>query len=248
MATTTTHTAQIAAVHTATGTRAWATDLRLAGGLLFLAGVTILMGIITAEALYPGTFSTGANEISDLGGTRPPNSVILQPSATIFDVSMTLIGILVLAGSWFVHRAFGSRSVAIPMATLGVGALGVGLFPGNTGTPHAIFAMVTFISGGIAAISAARLTSAPFRYVSFFLGAASLATLGMYLLLGDASPMAVLGIGGVERWIVYPIVMWITAFGGYLSGRADSASRGPAAPGLAAGRGQTQTSQPSPWP
>jgi hypothetical membrane protein len=243
----TTHTAQIAAVHIATRTRAWATDLRLAGGLLFLAGVTILMGIITAEALYPGTFSTGANEISDLGSTRPPNSVILQPSATIFDVSMALIGVLVLAGSWFVHRAFGRRSVAIPIATLGVGALGVGLFPGNTGTPHAIFAMVTFTSGGIAAISAARLTSAPFRHLSFFLGAASLATLGMYM-LGDASPMTVLGIGGVERWIVYPVVLWITAFGGYLSGRADSASRNPAVPSLAARSGQIRTPRPSPRP
>jgi len=182
------------------------------------------MGIITAEALYPGTFSTGANEISDLGGTRPPNSVILQPSATIFNLSMTLIGILVMAGSWFVQRAFGRRSVTIPIAVLGVAALGVGLFPGNTGTPHALFAMVTFISGGIAAISAARLTSAPFRYLSFFLGAASLATLGMYMLLGDGSPMALLGIGGVERWIVYPVVLWITAFGGYLSGRADGRS------------------------
>ena len=49
----TTHTAQIAAVHTATRTRAWATDLRLGGGLLFVAGATILKGIITAEALYP---------------------------------------------------------------------------------------------------------------------------------------------------------------------------------------------------
>lgn len=243
----TTHTAQVAAVHIATRTRAWATDLRLAGGLLFLAGVTILMGIITAEALYPGTFSTGANEISDLGGTRPPNSVILQPSATIFDVSMALIGVLVLAGSWFVHRAFGRRSVAIPIATLGIGALGVGLFPGNTGTPHAIFAMVTFVSGGIAAISAARVTSAPFRHLSFFLGAASLATLGMYMLLGDASPMAGLGIGGVERWIVYPVVLWITAFGGYLSGRADSSPSSPAVPGPAAERGQIRTSQPSPW-
>ena len=84
--------------------------------------------------------------------------------------------------------------------------------------------MVTFISGGIAAISAARLTSAPFRYLSFFLGAASLATLGMYVLLGDGSPTALLGIGGVERWIVYPVVLWITAFGGYLSGRADGRS------------------------
>lgn len=220
----TTHTAPIAAVQIAARTKTFASDLRLGGGLLFVAGATILMGIITAEALYPGTFSTGANEISDLGGTRPPNSVILQPSATIFDVSMTLIGVLVLAGSWFVHRAFGRRSVAIPIATLGFGALGVGLFPGNTGTPHAIFAMVTFISGGIAAISAARLTSGPFRHLSFLLGAASLATLGMYMLLGDASPMTVLGIGGVERWIVYPVVLWITAFGGYLSGRADGPS------------------------
>ena len=220
----TTHTAQIVEVQSAARTRTWASDLRLGGGLLFVAGATILMGIITAEALYPGTFSTGANEISDLGGTRPPNSVILQPSATIFNLSMTLIGILVMAGSWFVQRAFGRRSVTIPIAVLGVAALGVGLFPGNTGTPHALFAMVTFISGGIAAISTARLTSAPFRYLSFFLGAASLATLGMYMLLGDGSPMALLGIGGVERWIVYPVVLWITAFGGYLSGRADGRS------------------------
>jgi hypothetical membrane protein len=217
----TTHTAPIAAVQRAARTKTWAGDVRLGGGLLFAAGVTILMGIISAEALYPGTFSTGANEISDLGGTRPPNSVILQPSASIFDLSMALIGVFVMAGSWFVHRAFRRRSVTIPIAVLGVGSLGVGLFPGNTGNPHAIFAMATFISGGIAALSAARVTRAPFRYISFLLGAASLTTLGTYLILGDASPMAVLGIGGVERWIVYPIVLWITAFGGYLAGLAD---------------------------
>lgn len=206
--------------------RAWATDLRLGGSLLFVAGVTILMGIITAEALYPGTFSTGANEISDLGGTRPPNSLIFQPSATIFDVSMALIGLLVIAGSWFVHRGFSRRSVSIPIAMLGVGALGVGLFPGNTGDPHAIFAMVTFISGGVAAISAARVTTAPFRIVSFVLGAAALLTLGTYMLLGEGGPMSLLGIGGIERWIVYPVVLWVTAFGGYLSGRADGRSDG----------------------
>ena len=95
----TTSATHIAALAVPGRVRAWAADLRLGGGLLFLGGATILMGIITAEALYPGTFSTGANEISDLGGTRPPNSVILQPSATIFDVSMALIGSLVMAGS-----------------------------------------------------------------------------------------------------------------------------------------------------
>ena len=217
----TTNTARITVSAVAGRVRSRATDLRLGGGLLLVAGTTIFMGIITAEALYPGTFSTGANEISDLGGTRPPNSVILQPSATIFNVAMIVIGVLVMSGSWFIERAFARRSVTLPIAVLGVGALGVGLFPGNTGNPHAIFAMVTFISGGIAALSAARVTSAPFRYISVLLGAASLATLGSYMLLGDVSPIAVLGIGGVERWIVYPVVLWITAFGGYLCGRAD---------------------------
>ena len=217
----TTITTHIASTAVASRARDWATDLRIGGGLLFLAGATILMGIITAEALYPGTFSTGANEISDLGGTRPPNSVILQPSATIFDVSMMLIGVLVMVASGFVERAFGRRSVTIPIAVLGVGAFGVGIFPGNTGNPHAIFAMVTFISGGIAALTAARVTSGPFRYISYLLGTASLGTLVTYMLLGDASPMAVLGIGGVERWIVFPVVLWVTAYGGYLCGRAD---------------------------
>jgi hypothetical membrane protein len=183
--------------------------------------VTILMGIITAEALYPNTFTTGGNEISDLGGTRPPNSLVFQPSAMIFDASMAAIGILVIAGSWFVHRVFHRRSVTVPMLVLGMGALGVGLFPGNTGAPHAIFAMVTFVSGGVAAISAARVTTAPFRLLSFFLGGVSLLTLASYMLLGERSPMAAFGVGGIERWIVYPVILWVITFGGYLSGRAD---------------------------
>ena len=209
--------------------RAWATDLRLGGALLTIAGVTILMGIITSEALYPNTFTTGGNEISDLGGTRPPNSIIFQPSAMIFDLSMAAIGILVMAGSWFVHRAFGRRSVTVPMVVLGIGALGVGIFPGNTGTPHAIFAMVTFVAGGVAAVSAARVTTAPFRLISYLLGTVSLLTLTSYILLGDSSPMAAIGIGGIERWIVYPVILWVIAFGGYLSGRADGdTTAGPA--------------------
>jgi hypothetical membrane protein len=209
----------------ATFVRTRTTDLRIGGALLGLAGTTILMGIITAEALYPGAFSTSGNEISDLGGTRPPDSVVLQPSAAIFDLSMAAIGILIMSASRFVHGALGRRSVTIPISVLGFGALGVGLFPGNTGTPHALFAMTTFIAGGVAAVSAGRVATGPFRLLSVLLGATALVTLGLYVLLGDASPMARLGIGGVERWIVYPIVLWVVAFGGYLSGRAEGDPR-----------------------
>ena len=61
---------------------AWLTDLRLGGTLMFVAGIVILMGIITAEALYPVTYTTSGNEISDLGGTRPPEALVFQPSST----------------------------------------------------------------------------------------------------------------------------------------------------------------------
>ena len=213
----TTQTMPARVLQAAAAGRAWATDLRLGGALLTLAGVTILMGIITAEALYPNAYTTGGNEISDLGGTHPPNSLIFQPSATIFNVSMAAIGILVMAGSWFVQRVFGRRSVTIPMTVLGIGALGVGLFPGNTGAPHSLFALTTFVAGGVAA----SVTSAPFRLISFLLGAVALGSLGSYILLGEGSPMAALGHGGIERWIVYPVILWVISFGGYLSGRAD---------------------------
>ena len=197
-------------------------DLRLGGSLLFLAGAVILLGIISAEALYPDPYSTGRNEISDLGGTEPPAALVYQPSAAIFDGSMIAVGLMVIAGALFVHRALARRSVSLPIAVLGLGALGVGLFPGNTGTPHALFAMTTFIAGGIAALTASIVLVGPFRYLSILLGAVSLLTLASYAFLGDSAPLAGLGIGGVERWIVYPIVLFITGFGGYLAGRAEA--------------------------
>jgi hypothetical membrane protein len=202
-----------------------ARDLRVGGLLILAAGAIILMAIITAEALYPAPYSTAANAISDLGGTEPPEAIVRQPSATIFDTAMVVVGVLVTAGSWFVHRAFRRRSVTIPLAVLGLAAVGVGLSPGNTGTIHALFAMAAFIGGGVAAVTAARVVHGPFRAVSVLLGAVALGMLASYMLLGSAGPFASLGLGGVERWIVYPIVLWLVAFGGHLTGRAEAGVR-----------------------
>jgi hypothetical membrane protein len=218
--TVTTHTPQ--AFRSASFAGARVAELRIAGALLFVAGAVILLGIISAEALYPVPYSTGANAISDLGGTEPPAGLVYQPSATIFNLSMVTVGVLILLGSVLVHRAFGRRAVTLPILVLGVGALGVGVFPGNTGTPHALFAMATFISGGLAAITAALVTGGPFRYLSILLGAISLSTLAAYFAMGDAAPLGALGLGGVERWIVYPIVLWVIGFGAYLAGRAEA--------------------------
>jgi hypothetical membrane protein len=106
------------------------------------------------------------------------------------------------------------------MALFGIGVLGVGVFPGNYGNVHAIFALLTFSAGGVAAIASYAIETGPFRYFSVLLGVVALATLLLQLMLGDSNPMAALGIGGVERWVAYPILLWITGLGGHLMGRA----------------------------
>ena len=79
--------------------------------------------------------------------------------------------------------------------------------------------MLTFIAGGLCGVLAYRVTTAPFRYVSAMLG---LVSLGSLLLSGPLSASD-LGAGGVERWVAYPVVLWVVAFGGYLLGAASPA-------------------------
>ena len=197
------------------------TARHLAGLSFFAAGAILFMGIITAEALYPLPYSTFGNEISDLGGTRPPEGLVFQPSATIFNVSMFLAGLLVTIGAVLGHRAFGRWLATLPIAVLGVGAILVAVFPGNTGTPHALSAIVAFFAGGIAAVLSSSVVRPPFRYALLTLGIVNLASLASYFALGDANPMWALGVGGAERWVAYPEILWMLGFGGYLAGSSE---------------------------
>jgi hypothetical membrane protein len=202
-------------------------DATIAGVLLSLAGAAILLGFITAEALYPGTYTTRANTVSHLGASEPPDSVVLQPSAAIFDLTMLVSGAMILAGAWFAHRALRRTAVLVPTALLGIGALGVGAFPLTHPTPHTLFAFTAFVSGGIALIVSSRVASAPFRYLWTALGTVALAATALGVLFLEWAPIAELGEGGIERWIVYPIVLWLVAFGSYLLGaRHEAAATG----------------------
>src|SRR6478609_9289578 len=91
---------------------AWMADQRFAGLALFSAGAILLMTIITAEAIYPVVYTTGGNEISDLGGTRPPMGLVFQPVATIFNAGMVLSGLLVLVGAIVAQRSVRRWSVS----------------------------------------------------------------------------------------------------------------------------------------
>lgn len=194
--------------------------LAAAGVLLLLAGFIAFMGTITAEALYPEGYSTSKNAISDLGATAPPDSVIEEPSATIFDTAMIVTGLLVLGAAFCLERGFRRTAVAILTGLTGLGILGVGVFPGNYGNVHALFALLIFSAGGLAAIVSQTVQTRPFSVISSILGVISLGMLVLYMILGESGPLGGLGIGGIERWIAYPILLWTMSFGGYLMGRA----------------------------
>ena len=198
-----------------------ARDRRTAGLLFSVAGVSILMGCITAEALYPGTFTTHTNTLSHLGAGEPPDSVVVQPSAAIFDGTMLAAGTLILVGAWLAQRALRRTTVTASIGLLGLGILGVGFFPLTHPAPHTVFALLAFFAGGLAMILSARIGPPPFRQLWTTLGGVALAaiTLGVFAL--SWAPVAALGAGGIERWNAYLVVLWLVAFGTYLMFSVD---------------------------
>lgn len=204
------------------GTRFRTPYAKIAGTLLAVAGMIVFMGIITAESLVPAAadYTTSASDISHLAGTDPPDSVIFQPSATIFNAVMVSSGIMIVAAAYFVQRAFGRLRVTVPLMVWGIGVLGVGLFPAPTGGVHDLFALLTFFVGGVVAILAYKVEPPPLGYVSVVLGAIPISILVSMIALGESGGLTTsLGAGGSERWVAYPVVLWLVMFGGYLMGR-----------------------------
>lgn len=189
--------------------------LKLSGLLFFLAGAIVLMGIITAEAFYPAGYTTFKNEISDLGATRQPNSVSFEPSSTIFNTIMLLAGIMVLVASFYQHKYLKKFLFTIPVMLFGFGLVGVGIFPGNVRPYHGMASMLTFLSGGFCAIASCKIVTLPFKYISILFGSIALLTFCMAV-FASASLVSFIGIGGTERWVAYPIMLWLTGIGGYL--------------------------------
>lgn len=188
----------------------------LAGVLLLLAGAAVLMGIITAEALYPAAYNTHTQSVSDLAAMRPDN-IVRQPSATIFNLTMILAGLSIALAAYRLHRAGNRKRATVPVAILGLGMVGVGFFPGNHLAPHTLFSMTAFIAGGAGAILTAKMHRGPLRVFHTALGIISLTSLVVAVFLLNWEPVARLGEGGLERWVVYPVVLWVVTLGASLA-------------------------------
>jgi hypothetical membrane protein len=106
-------------------------NLKTSGLLFYLSGAIVLLGIITAEAMYPSGYTTFKNEISDLGATRQPNSVSFEPSSSIFNSIMWLSGLMILMATFYQHKYFKKLLFTIPVTLFGLGLLALAFFQGT---------------------------------------------------------------------------------------------------------------------
>ena len=181
-------------------------------GLFLLAGSAVFaLGITIAETLYPA-YSVSHDFLADLGG---------GPSAIVFNSSITFFGIALIAAGVFLFRAFRDLPLTVALVLAGIGAIGFGLVPATDNLApetyrnlaiHTGFALAAYFFAALAAILAVRVVRSPFGYISVALGIVSLVALG---LLGT-DQYGILGRGGMERMVVWPLLLWGVAVGGSL--------------------------------
>ncbi len=193
-----------------------------AGATIFVGAVQFGIFLIVSEILYSaygtGGYSVASNYVSDLGANCPNSGACyIPPSAMLFDASIAILGLLIILGAYFLHRAFRWMPATGLVAIAGIGALGVGLFPETTGIWHSIFSLIVFLFAGLSAIVTARFQKKPLFYFSIILGVGTLVALLLYV----GGTYLGLGAGGMERMVVYPVLLWAVGFGGHLMGMED---------------------------
>jgi hypothetical membrane protein len=191
---------------------------KVAGALFFIAAAQFILCLTIAEALYPG-YSLSSNYISDLG---------VGPSAIVFNLSVFLLGLLLLAGTYFLRRLADFKTVNTLLLLMAVGAMGVGVFTKDFTLAHGAVSSAAFFFAGLSAITSFKVLSKPLSLLSVILGALTLGALALFsggmvtsgsLTSTDALDSGFylgLGPGGMERMIVYPALMWLAGFGGHL--------------------------------
>ena len=182
-------------------------------GILIAAGMTqFMLLMLLSEVLYPH-YSVATNYISDLG---------VGSTAMIFNGSIMLLGILLVAAAIISRKTLKSPSMSALIAIVGIAAFCVGTFPETTGLPHYTSAGFAFVGGAVAAINSVRVLKGSIRPLVCILGIISLAAFFTAVLLHTNLG---LGNGGMERFIAYPVFIWSLVFGAYLLGFGGKARK-----------------------
>jgi hypothetical membrane protein len=179
--------------------------LEALAGVSFVGGaVQFLLVNTVAESLY-ANYSVKNQALSELG---------VGQVAVLWNTSLFVIGIAVIIGGFFAYRSLGRRLTLALSLVLGIGCVGAALFPLDSAIGiHGLFALFAFAGGGLLALTSYRaVSSKEMKFFSIILGAFSVSALVLHAFEINLG----LGGGGMERMIVFPLIIWLSAFGGYL--------------------------------
>jgi hypothetical membrane protein len=132
---------------------------------------------------------------------------------------MIIIGLFNIIGGYFYFRSHEKVWIFIIFIIAGLSVITAGLFPLNTGDIHSLAALIAFLFFNIELFVCGILTKGLTRIISFIFGIIGLIFV-VIMIIGDAGNPEVFGIighGGAERMIVYPVILFLMYFGGYLS-------------------------------
>ena len=178
---------------------------------------------MVSETLYP-YYSVMSNYISDLGTHCPAaaGACFVPQYWWLFNSSEVVFGLLIALSGYYFFRAYSYRPASVMIGVTGVALIFVGLLNESFSPWHSIFSLITFVFAGLSAIVTFRFQKSPLSYISLALGVISLISLVLYVPDGGAFGTAIgIGPGGLERMIVYPVLLWSVGFGGHLMGQED---------------------------
>lgn len=192
--------------------------MRSPGLWLLLGGLEILFLVHLSELLYPG-YSISDNYISDLG-------VGPMLSRVMFTVAVILFGLMAIFSAVLLRKRNRKSLIWLLLALCGIGAIGVGVFNEDYPLVHRPSALLAFFFGNLAALYSYRLVHPPLSFVFACLGLIGLSALTLY----GAGTYLRLGVGGMERMILYPAMFWAIGFGVNLSAEENRMNRAQAGP------------------
>jgi len=190
----------------------------LSGSFFLIGGIQWFLGMLAAESWYDG-YSSRIDYVSDLG---------TGPTALIYNLSVFALGFFVICGAFFLYKSSERRLTPILLTVCGIGAMGVGVFPGDVQPMHSIATLLAIMFGAFSAISSYRHQTKPMSIIAIILGSMSFVlsiAFFPYLGLAPGSTETFMGMakGSLERWAINPILAWIIGFGGYLMGKQTEA-------------------------
>ena len=118
--------------------------------------------IMLGASMAPG-YDVPGGAISDLG--------TIPETRLLFNASLLLVGVLNIVGGWLCYRWHRRVGLLALFVIAGVGAIGAGLFPLDSGGLHGLFALVAFLAFNLEALATAPVVHGPMRALSVLAGA-----------------------------------------------------------------------------